>query len=84
MFPAHFQRESEMLDAFARKIGIRVFSTATFGQVGPTATIPKKPSAAGWSSMSLWQSGMLRPQPVEISRDARTIRGNEKVMEVQH
>jgi hypothetical protein len=64
------------------KLIARSKATAVAGR--PEATGRSSENAAGWNTITLWQSGITRPQPVEISREARTIRGDEKTMQVFH
>ncbi len=60
--------------------GSRSKSTLSLGRVGGRSG----PENLGvWTTITLWQSGMRRPQPVEISHDARTIRGDEKTLQVK-
>ena len=70
-----------VLHHLCSKIFVRSNATAALGRTG-LATGKSETSASGWSTVTLWQSGITRPQPVEISRDARTIRGDEKTMKV--
>ena len=62
------------------KVIARSKATAALGHTAATGRSSE--NAAGWSTITLWQSGITRPQPVEISRETRTIRGNEKTMQV--
>ncbi len=60
--------------------GTRSKSTLSLGRVGGRGG---QDNLGVWTTITLWQSGMRRPQPVEISHDARTIRGDEKTLQVQ-
>uniref|UniRef100_A0A7S0QVI7 Uncharacterized protein n=1 Tax=Cryptomonas curvata TaxID=233186 RepID=A0A7S0QVI7_9CRYP len=61
--------------------GSRSKSTLSLGRVGGRGG---QDNLGVWTTITLWQSGMRRPQPVEISHDARTIRGDEKTLQALH
>ena len=59
-----------------------LFPEALRGDGLPLGATAAKSSALAWSTITLWQSGMGRPQPVQISYENRMIRGGAEVMKV--